>query len=365
MTQIRYYDSLNLLAGANEASAAIDAKKYASDLFRWCACKVLLGQDLGESGTWLQSHLANWRPTGKPNKDLVRWTYLIATEQLHGFSSTERVREALAYIKIRPDIDPADYQITNSVLSLSMLAKDKESIKRWRDHVLDLGARPESESYGFELLFLSSLAAFQNFEDLERAANIVARVTHDIMWAPPYYSAAPHICALGALAAEQGRDLRPMLTDRLQVLDQIVFGTSSKPRLEFEPPIFQLRRQGDQDVILEIEVRVHGEGQINTGAFPIDAITYKLPATIRAATSDVERIRSGNNTERRQLLGDALYTQQGTCRAMLILSPTITISRDDYAFLKKRWETAWEIVRHRMNTVVCKPDIAVKSEKIS
>jgi hypothetical protein len=361
MGEMRHADFLRLIFEANQKNAIKKPWAYASDLFHWCAARLLLGEDLGESRSWLESHLQSFRATGNPNRDLFTWAYLAATSELHDQPATAVASEAVSYIRSHPGLDMQDHQIVESALALSMLSGDEEEAARWFDLGLTLPPRPGAEAFIFEPLFMFRVEALNEEAALDILAGNVARVIYQNLIGPPYYSSAPSLCALAVLAKRRFERVAALIRGRLRELDQIIFGAGTTPRLTFKGPSFRPAQRGDEGTLVEIKLKVMGDGVLYPGAYPLEAITYDLPSTILGATAKTGRTRGDRGRGRQKLIEDALFKAEGTCRIALHLGTGVTISEQQEQFLRQRCRLAWEIATHKVKHLVCRYELEVKA----
>jgi hypothetical protein len=361
MAALKYFDSLSRICEAIGQDGDGSVMEDTSELFKRSACRVLLGKDNSKSSEGLRAQLADQRPTGRLNIDLAESTNLAAVAELNGRSGVEIARRGLSHLKSHKHIDEEDYQTTESALALSMLTENQKAVNRWFKAGLAL---PEysDKPYTYELLFLASLKAPDN-ADIEIAANAVARITFDNIGGAPYYSAAPHNCALAALARQRRKNLKQLMRDRVRILDDIVFGSGSTPRLDLKEPAFSLRRQENEQAVLEIEMKVMGGGKLDIGAYPLAPVTYDLPKTIQGIIAKVNRMRGQKKSENVAILEDALFKKTGHCYVVVNLAAGVVISDKHDDLLRKRCRLGWKIAQHRLKKLVCRFGAVTKALK--
>jgi hypothetical protein len=349
---MKYYDSFALLFKANQQSIGDLAQREPFYLFKWCLGRLLLGDALGNSSDWLHAQLLNFHPSGNAIEDAVKWTYLIACLELHGQSGIEEAEKALAYLTASPSSALTDYRIVESALALSTLSNKEADRHRWLNAAGALPILSETQIFTYELLFLSSLIGRTHSDDVGLSANLVARVGHDFIWAPPYYSAASHCCVLAQLARRQNQALPELLSERLKIIDHLVFGNSDTPILSFKKPTVRLSRKPDSQAALEITIIISGEGELDTSVYLLEPLTSNFLNTLQKKLNKKES--PGEKKVAQDLLSkEALFNASGICRIRLRLEPTVTISPQHQAWLMNRVELAMRIARQQLANLVC------------
>lgn len=342
MVKHRYVKSLGRLCG-DEAPAKGEAARDPAESFRALVCKLLLDADAGESAAQAEP-----RPRGRLNIDLVFATCRAAVAELSGQSGEDEARRGLSLLEGADAAAGADgYQIVESALALSALAGDWRAVERWYGKGVAL-PQASKTSWTFDLLFLSKLKDADD-EALASAANAVARSAHDVLWAAPYYSAAPHVCLLAAIARGRGQTAAELLRGRANTLDEVVFGRGSKSRLSFDGPAFRYVRPGGRAAALEIDVSVDGDGPFDPGAYDLAAATHGLPQTIQAAADKVERMRGEKRTEHRSILESALYRKTGTCHVTILLGPQVELTEQGRRLWVEKVRVGWEVAKGQLD----------------
>ncbi|HVF43558.1 MAG TPA: hypothetical protein VM936_11130 [Pyrinomonadaceae bacterium] len=338
MARHLYAESLKPLCG-DKAAAGGDAARDPTEVFRALVCKLLLG-DAGR-GAAVRPAQAGTDAKGRLNIDLVFATCRAAVAELTGQSGDAEARRGLSLLESAAGADAANYQVVESALALSALAGDGRAVKRWYEAGVAL-PQASKTSWTFELLFLSTLKSPDD-EALASAANAVARSAHDVLWAAPYYSAAPHVCLLASLARGRGQTADGLLRGRAGALDEVVFGAGGKPRLSFSDPAFRFERPRGHAAVLEVEVTADGDGAFDPGAYDLAAVTRGLPQTIQAASDKVERMRGAKRDEHRSLFESALYRKTGTCHVSILLGPKVALTEQGRRLWLEKVRVGWEV----------------------
>lgn len=342
MVKHRYVDSLGKLCGEGVAAAQGEGPRDPTESFRALVCKLMLAADPGETAPQTQTG-----SKGRLNIDLVFATCRAAIAELSGQSGAEEARRGLSLLEDDAATAEAGYQIVESALALSALTDDWRAVERWYKAGVAL-PQASKTSWTFDLLYLSNLKSPDD-ETLASAANTVARSTHDVLWAAPYYSAAPHVCLLAALARERDQTAAELLRGRASTLDEIVFGRGKKPRLDFADPTFSFEKPKGHAAALEIELKVDGEGPFEPGAYDLAAATHGLPQTIQEAADKVERMRGAKRTEHRSLFEAALYRKTGTCGVSILLGPKVTLNEAERRLWLEKVRVGWDVAQGQLD----------------
>lgn len=348
----RYYDSIKAVCEA-QAERAGDAPS-ASDLFRAEICRALLGGGVGP-----RAAAASAGPPGRLNADLLNCARRAAAAELRGERGDAEAARAFALLDAAGgDANAGNSQIVESALALALLAGDGARAALWRAAGLSL---PEAAKHSWtaELLLMSAGDEWGG-EDLKVFALAAARNTERILWAAPFSSAAPQVCALAALARRRGLAVRALLGDRLRELDEIVFGAGDEPCLSFGDPAFSYGRDGEGGAAsLAVEVGVGGEGELRAGAYPLEAVTYGLLRTVQSAFEEIENMGGRDRAKHRKLIDDVLYAEGGRCAVRLVLDEGVRLPPEQEPPLRRRFELGVEITRRQIEGLAARFELEI------
>jgi hypothetical protein len=353
MAGMNYFDSVSMVCETQAAKPGREPAESASELFRRTVCGVLLDRDTAAAASASSTPEA----TGRLNADLINCTRRAAVAELNERTGAEEAAAGLALLRSTEGADTSNFQIVESALALSLLRGERELVEHWYELGLSLREAAKN-SWTFELLLMASEREYDD-DDLDIHAHAVARATDRILWGAPYYSAAPPLCALAALARERHKTLKQLMTGRVKKLDAVVFGARPAPLLNFGEPLFTFTRAKDGPGVVGIELEVSGAGELHPGAYSLDTITYGLTVSIQTAFEVVEQMKGKKRTEHRKIIDDALYKNGGRCEAVLRLAAGVSLSEKHRVALHRRFQLGWEVAQHQIENLTSQPSLEV------
>lgn len=349
MTLIPYVPSMVMRWSAAEADLNDRAPRLASALYRWCSQRVVLGLDITAAKPWLDAQLSSFASSDAFMRDLARSKHLLAAQALlHDEPDSQIAQRMLDRLQGQPDLSYDDQRVVSAALALAVVAGEGDAIQTWYERALAYPVVSEAASIQYELPFLVSIGDTPAVDALEMSAHVTARMIHDVTWAPPFYSSAPHVLALAVMAQKHRRPLAPLLWKRLEALDTIVFDDDQKPRLAFAAPQFDAAFIQPGIATLLITVRVGGGGDLNPGAHEIGELTGRLSETLQAAAKGGQHLPRAHQSDYRRAVAAAFNNDDSVVRVILSLGPEVTMSSDQQQFLTQRFDVAWRMARRQL-----------------
>ena len=349
MTPMPYVPSMLIRWSAAESDLRDRAPRLASALYQWCSQRVVLGLDIAAAGPWLDAQLSALAGSDAIVRDLIRSVHLLAAQALlHNEPSSQVVQHTLDRLRGQPSPDYADQRVVSAVLALALASNQGDEIDVWLERALAITSVSEAASIQFELPFLASLGDHVTAQTLDLSARVTARMIHDISWAPPFYSSAPHVLALAVMARKHSKPLASLLLKRLEAMDKIVFTDDQKHRLAFAAPQFEALLDVPGAATLLITLRVSGDGELDPGAYELGPLTGRLAETLQAAAKGPQELPRSRRSAYRQAVVAALNTGEGLVRAVISLGPGVTMSAEQQRFLTQRFEVGWRMARRQL-----------------
>lgn len=353
MTLIPYVPSMLIRWSAAEADLTDRAPRLASALYRWCSQRVVLGLDITAAKPWLDAQLSSFAGTDAFIRDLARSNHLLAVQALlHDELDSKVVQRMLERLQGQPDLSYDDQRVVSGVLALAVIANERDATQTWLERALAYPLVSEAASIQYELPFLVLMGDTATVDALEMSADVTARMIHDVTWAAPFYSSAPHVLALAVMARKLKKPLAPLLWKQLETLDTIVFDNDQKPRLTFTAPQFEASSSETGIFTLQITMYVHGDGELDPGAYELGELTSRLSETLQAAAGGSQHLPRGRQSIYRQTVAALFSSPGGVARVNLSLGSGVKMSSDQQRYLSRRFDVAWRMARHQLPTLV-------------